>query len=94
MCLIISSLLVCQLIVWYFKLDNFLAKNSPAIDIDLGTTFSCVAVVRSGKVEIIRNGQGNNTTPSFVAFKENERLIEDAAKDQLAANSSNTAPNA
>ncbi|KAL5511185.1 SSA2 [Sanghuangporus vaninii] len=65
-------------------------SSSKAVGIDLGTTYSCVGVWQHDRVEIIANDQGNRTTPSYVSFSDTERLIGDAAKNQIAMNPTNT----
>ncbi|KAJ0045430.1 hypothetical protein Pint_06278 [Pistacia integerrima] len=65
-------------------------EEGPAIGIDLGTTYSCVAVWKNDRVEIITNDQGNRTTPSCVAFTDKERFIGEPAKNQVDMNPCNT----
>ncbi|KAF8821758.1 chaperonin protein BiP [Cardiosporidium cionae] len=72
--------------------DSSNSKKSygPVVGIDLGTTYSCVAIYKNGRVEVIVNEQGNRITPSYAAFVGEERLLGEAAKNQVAENAENT----
>ena len=65
-------------------------KDEYIIGIDLGTTYTCAAVMRNNKIEVIQNSQGKRLTPSCVSFKGNERHIGDAAKLKSVSNLKNT----
>ncbi|KAI7697463.1 Heat shock 70 kDa protein C [Sarcoptes scabiei] len=81
------------LFVLIFSSNNLLLAKEEKQDVGtvIGTTYSCVGVFKNGRVEIIPNDQGNRITPSYVAFtSEGERLIGDAAKNQLTSNPENT----
>ncbi len=61
------------------------------VGIDLGTTYSCVAVWKNGRVEICPNEQGNRITPSYVAWtSDGQKIVGDAAKNQASTNPTNT----
>ncbi|XP_061462709.1 heat shock 70 kDa protein-like [Rhineura floridana] len=64
--------------------------KGPAVGIDLGTTYSCVAVCQRGKVDIIANNYGSRTTPSCVAFTDRERLVGEPAEMQVGLSPENT----
>jgi len=66
-----------------------MGKQKQVCGIDLGTTYSCVGVFQNDRVEIVSNDQGNRTTPSWVAFGK-ERLVGEAAKNQVSQNPENT----
>jgi len=70
--------------------DDDEGVSGPVVGIDLGTTYSCVAVFRNGKAEIITNDLGNRITPSYVHFTENERLVGEGAKNKAHTNPENT----
>ncbi len=60
------------------------------IGIDLGTTNSCVAILEGGKPRVIENSEGDRTTPSIVAYTDNEMLVGKTAKNQRVTNPENT----
>ena len=71
------------------QMDN-VTLDEYVIGIDLGTTYSCVSVWRNGEAHVLTNAEGDRTTPSWVAFTEQGRLIGDTAKRQAAVNPKNT----
>ncbi|XP_065843113.1 heat shock cognate 71 kDa protein-like [Oscarella lobularis] len=63
---------------------------SPAVGIDLGTTYSCIAVWEGGRATVIANNMGHRTTPSWVAYTESDMLVGEAAASQASRNPKNT----
>jgi len=84
---IVAIALLCSLA---FAAEESKKVEPPCVGIDLGTTYSVVAVWQNGEVQIIPNEMGNRITPSVVAFTDSERLIGDGAKNQLPQNPENT----
>jgi molecular chaperone DnaK len=65
-------------------------SKSTIIGIDLGTTNSCVAILENGKTKVIENSEGTRTTPSIIAYTDNEVLVGASAKRQSVTNPKNT----
>jgi L1 cell adhesion molecule like protein len=75
----------------YQKTNKLNDKNINAMGIDLGTTYSCAAIVIRGKVTFVPNGRGRTTTPSYVSFNDSgDVMVGDLAKDQAHQNPANT----
>lgn len=86
-----SKKLLCNIRGGASKNDKDNKIKGHCIGIDLGTTYSCVAVWKNGRVEICPNEQGNRITPSQVAWtSDGQRLVGDAAKNQASSNPANT----
>ncbi|MDC0659166.1 molecular chaperone DnaK [Leisingera sp. SS27] len=66
------------------------SQMSKVIGIDLGTTNSCVAIMDGSQPRVIENAEGARTTPSIVAFTDDERLVGQPAKRQAVTNPDNT----
>ena len=77
-------------LIWVLKLRMKAEEEGHAIGIDLGTTYSCVAVWQHDQLEVIVNDQGNRTTPSQVAFTDTETFVGDAALNQIIRNPTNS----
>lgn len=73
-------------------MSNFVDEEGPIIGIDLGTTYSCVAVYdnETQKVQVLSNSIGEKTTPSWVAFTQSGRVVGQPAKQQASMNAANT----
>ena len=66
------------------------SDSSPVIGIDLGTTFSCVAVWENDRPVVVANNMGNRTTPSWVSFQQNNIFVGEAAHSKASRNPSST----
>lgn len=89
--LVIQFFLLITLLIPFSLHADSKEKKGRIIGIDLGTTYSCVGIHKSGRTEIIANDQGNRITPSFIAWtEENERLVGDGAKNQATINPKRT----
>jgi len=82
--------LLLSLLLLTVALADEKTMECPVIGIDLGTTYSCVGIFKKGQVEIIPNELGERITPSVVGFTDEERLIGQAAKNQMTINPTRT----
>ena len=72
------------------NLESMAPEDKYVVGIDLGTTYSCVSVWKDGEAQVLANAEGDRTTPSWVAFTDDGRLVGDAAKRQAAQNTKRT----
>ena len=72
------------------NLEAMAPEDRYVVGIDLGTTYSCVSVWKDGEAQVLANSEGDRTTPSWVAFTDDGRLVGDAAKRQAAQNTKRT----
>lgn len=81
-----------QFLIIVGKFNYTMCKEAPIIGIDLGTTYSCVAVVKGDQVVVIHGDNGSHTTAScvFINDKNGERVVGDAAKERSCKNFTNT----
>lgn len=86
--MLVKVVLIALVVVFAHAEDE--KYECPIIGIDLGTTFSCVGIFKNGQVEVIPNELGNRITPSVVAYTDEERLVGEAAKNQITVNPSRT----
>jgi L1 cell adhesion molecule like protein len=72
------------------NLEAMAPEDRYVVGIDLGTTYSCVSVWKDGEAQVLANSEGDRTTPSWVAFTDDGRLVGDSAKRQAAQNTKRT----
>ena len=72
------------------NLEAMAPEDRYVVGIDLGTTYSCVSVWKDGEAQVLANAEGDRTTPSWVAFTDDGRLVGDSAKRQAAQNTKRT----
>ena len=92
------AILTLHLLLFFFHHCSFASAHPPAgddvvgpvIGIDFGSSYTCVGVYKDGRVQIIANKLGHRTTPSYISFTDEGRVIGEPAREQAIRNSANT----